>query len=169
MLSAHGVGDVRVEQVSGHLTDHYDPRANVIRLSESVYHATSPAAIGVAAHEAGHALQPAEGYGPIKLRMTIIPVCNFASSLAMPLFLIGILFAALMPAMGEWLMFLGLSLYSLAVIFQLVTLPVEFNASRRAMVAIESAVEIRVRAAPVSQSSPTSFGKTTVFSPQGIE
>lgn len=136
VLSANGVGGVRIERVSGNLTDHYDPKANVIRLSDSVYDSTSTAAIGVACHEAGHAVQYAQSYGPIKLRAAIIPVTNFGSKLAMPLILIGIL----MSAFGEFsttLVYLGIACFGLSLVFQLITLPVEFNASRRAMQAIE--------------------------------
>ncbi len=130
ILDANGLYDVSIETVAGELTDHYDPRDNVIRLSQGVYSSTSAAAVGVAAHEAGHAVQHAKGYFPIKVRQAIIPVTRIGSALAMPLFIIG-LFAALEP-----LMFAGIIFYSLAVVFQLVTLPVEFNASRRAMAAL---------------------------------
>lgn len=132
ILDANGLRHVRIEQIRGKLTDHYDPRANVIRLSESVYHATSPAAIGVAAHEVGHAIQYAKNYAPINVRMKIIPVTKFGSMLAMPVFFIGLIFA--MPE----LTLLGIILYSLLVIFQLATLPVEFNASARAMSSLSS-------------------------------
>ncbi len=137
VLSANGVTGVRIERVSGNLTDHYDPRTNVIRLSDSVHSAASVAAIGVAAHEAGHAVQYAQNYGPIKLRAAIIPITNLGSKLAMPLILIGILFSAL-GNLSYALVDLGIACFSLSLIFQLVTLPVEFNASRRAMETIES-------------------------------
>ncbi len=130
ILDANGLSNVQIERVSGNLTDHYDPKANVIRLSDSVYSNKSAAAIGVAAHEAGHAVQHAVGYGPIKLRMAIIPVCNLGSNLAMPLVLIGLLLS------NYALANVGLLAFSLATVFQLVTLPVEFNASRRAMAAL---------------------------------
>ena len=133
ILDSNHLTHVNIETVPGELTDHYDPSAQVLRLSEAVWRGNNVAAVGVAAHEAGHAMQHGKGYLPLRLRTALVPVTRIGAGLAMPLFLIGILFAALMPAMGEWLMFLGLSLYSLAVIFQLVTLPVEFNASRRAM------------------------------------
>lgn len=135
VLSANGVTGVRIERVSGELTDHYDPRANVIRLSQDVYNSTSTAAIGVACHEAGHAVQYAHDYGPIKLRAAIIPVTNIGSKLAMPLILIGLLlnFAA---DFSYILVYLGIACFGLSLLFQLVTLPVEFNASRRAMEAI---------------------------------
>ena len=133
ILDSNGLSDVSIEVVQGELSDHYDPRARVLRLSSAVYHGNNVAAVGVAAHEAGHALQHKKSYAPLWLRMALVPVCNISSRLAMPLFLIGLIFAYTAPVMGEWLMFLGIAAYSLAVVFQLVTLPVEFNASRRAM------------------------------------
>ena len=138
VLSANGVSGVRIERVSGNLTDHYDPKANVIRLSDSVYSSTSTAAIGVACHEAGHAVQYAVDYAPIKLRAAIIPVTNFGSRLAMPLILLGILFSS-MGSFSDTLVYLGIAAFGLSFIFQLITLPVEFNASRRALQTIESA------------------------------
>lgn len=134
VLSANGVRDVRIEHVSGNLTDHYDPKSNVIRLSDQVYSNTSTAAIGVACHEAGHAVQYAEGYAPIKLRAAIIPVTNIGSRMALPLILLGLLFSSF----GDTLIYLGIGCFSLSLVSQLVTLPVEFNASRRALQAIES-------------------------------
>lgn len=133
ILDSNGLSDVAIEMVPGELSDHYDPRARVLRLSSAVYHGNNVAAVGVAAHEAGHALQHGKRYAPLFLRMALVPVCNIGSRLAMPLFFIGLIFAYTAPLMGEWLMFLGIAAYSLAVVFQLVTLPVEFNASRRAM------------------------------------
>ena len=135
VLSANGVTGVRIERVSGELTDHYDPRANVIRLSQDVFDSTSTAAIGVACHEAGHAVQYAHNYAPIKLRAAIIPVTNIGSKLAMPLILLGLVlnFAA---DFSYILVYLGIACFGLSLLFQLVTLPVEFNASRRAMEAI---------------------------------
>ena len=138
VLSANGVTGVRIEQVSGNLTDHYDPRTNVIRLSSSVHSSTSVAAIGVACHEAGHAVQYAENYGPIKLRAAIIPITNIGSKLAMPLILLGILLSFL-GNFSYAIVDIGIACFSLSLLFQLVTLPVEFNASHRAMQAIESA------------------------------
>ena len=135
VLRHNGVTNVRIERVSGNLTDHYDPRTNVIRLSDSVYGSTSTAAIGVAAHEAGHAVQYAQNYAPIKLRAAIIPITNLGSKLAMPLILAGILFSAF----GNTLVMLGIAAFGLSVVFQLATLPVELDASRRAMNAIEAA------------------------------
>ena len=136
VLRANGVHGVRIERVSGNLTDHYDPKTNVIRLSDGVYNNTSTAAIGVACHEAGHAVQYAEGYAPIKLRAAIIPVTNFGSRLAMPLILIGLLISTL-GSFSDTLIYLGIACFGLSLVFQLVTLPVEFNASRRALHAIE--------------------------------
>lgn len=136
VLSANGVSGVRIERISGNLTDHYDPRTNVIRLSDDVYGSTSTAAIGVACHEAGHAVQYAQGYAPIKLRAAIIPVTNFGSKLAMPLILLGILFSSLGNT-SDFFINLGIACFGLSVLFQLVTLPVEFNASHRALAAIE--------------------------------
>ena len=132
ILDSNGLHDVPVELVHGHLSDHYDPRSRVLRLSESVYHSNNVAAVGVAAHEAGHALQDAKGYVPLRFRIAIVPVCNIGSNLAMPLFFIGLLLGAA-SWLSEWLMFAGIAAFSLSVLFQLVTLPVEFNASRRAM------------------------------------
>ena len=138
VLSANGVHGVRIERVSGNLTDHFDPKTNVIRLSDSVYNNTSTAAIGVACHEAGHAVQYAHDYAPIKLRAAIIPLTNFGSRLAMPLILLGILFSTL-GMVSNTLVYLGIGCFGLSLVFQLVTLPVEFNASRRAMRAIDEA------------------------------
>ena len=138
VLSANGVGGVRIERVSGNLTDHFDPRTNVIRLSDSVYDSTSVAAIGVACHEAGHAVQYAHHYAPIKLRAAIIPITNIGSKLAMPLILIGILLS-FGETVSYGFVYAGIACFGLSLIFQLVTLPVEFNASRRAMQAIDSA------------------------------
>ena len=137
VLSANGVRGVRIERVSGNLTDHFDPKTNVIRLSDSVYSNTSTAAIGVACHEAGHAVQYAENYAPIKLRAAIIPMTNLGSKLAMPLIMLGIVLSAF-GGLSDGLVYLGIACFGFSLVFQLVTLPVEFNASRRAMAAIES-------------------------------
>ena len=136
VLAANGVRGVRIERVSGNLTDHYDPRGNVIRLSNGVHDATSTAAIGVACHEAGHAVQYAKSYAPIKLRAAIIPITNIGSKLAMPLILLGLLFGYAGEA-NYTFVYLGIACFGLSLVFQLVTLPVEFNASRRAMEAID--------------------------------
>ena len=132
VLSANGVHGVRIERVGGNLTDHFDPKTNVIRLSESVYDSPSTAAIGVACHEAGHAVQ----YAPIKLRAAIIPVTNFGTKIAWPLMLLGVLLSSMSYAFYN-LVYVGIACFSLSLVFQLVTLPVEFNASRRAVAAIE--------------------------------
>ena len=137
VLSANGVSGVRIERVSGNLTDHYDPRSNVIRLSDSVYDSTSVAAIGVACHEAGHAVQYAQHYAPIKLRAAIIPITNIGSKLAMPLILLGLLFS-FGETFSYGFVYAGIACFGLSLVFQLVTLPVEFNASRRAMQAIQN-------------------------------
>ena len=136
VLRSNGVQNVRIERVSGNLTDHFDPKTNVIRLSDSVYDSTSTAAIGVACHEAGHAVQYAQSYAPIKLRAAIIPITNFGSKLAMPLILVGILLSYL-GNFSYTLVYLGIACFALSLVFQLVTLPVEFNASRRAIRAID--------------------------------
>ena len=135
VLAANGVHGVRIERVSGDLTDHFDPTSNVIRLSDSVHDSTSTAAIGVACHEAGHAVQYAQHYAPIKLRAAIIPITNIGSKLAMPLILLGLLLFYL-GEMSYMFVYLGIAAFGLSLVFQLVTLPVEFNASHRAMRAI---------------------------------
>ncbi len=134
ILDRNGLHHVQIERVAGALTDHFDPKSNVIRLSESVYGSPTVAAVGVAAHEAGHAVQYAEEYAPMKLRAAIIPVTNIGSNLAMPLILLGIILT--IPALA----FIGVIAFSLSTVFQLVTLPVEFNASHRAMDALESSL-----------------------------
>ena len=138
VLRANGVTGVRIERVRGNLTDHFDPKTNVIRLSDNVYDSTSVAAIGVACHEAGHAVQYAQHYAPIKLRAAIIPITNIGSKLAMPLILLGLLFS-FGETVSYGFVYAGIACFGLSLVFQLVTLPVEFNASRRAMQAIESA------------------------------
>ena len=130
VLNANGVSGVRIERVSGDLTDHFDPKTNVIRISDAVSDSNSGAAAGVAAHEAGHAVQYALGYAPIKIRGAIYPVCNIGSKLAIPLVMFGFLFSF------YYLIDLGIIFFALALLFQLVTLPVEFNASRRAINAL---------------------------------
>ncbi len=139
VLDANGLQHIRIEQIPGNLTDHYDPRSDVIRLSESVYGNTSVAAVGVACHEAGHAVQHAENYAPVKIRAAIIPVTNIGSRLAIPLIIFGILLNSLASA-PEFLViaYIGVACYGLCTLFQLVTLPTEFDASRRALRCIES-------------------------------
>ncbi len=130
ILDENGLQQVPVGQVAGHLSDHFNPRTNVVNLSNSVYASTSVAAIGVAAHECGHAIQYAKHYFPMKVRSAIIPVCNIGSYLTTPLLIFGLIFS--LPS----LIWAGIILFSTAVLFQLITLPVEFNASRRAMAII---------------------------------
>lgn len=131
ILDANGLYNVGINRVSGNLTDFYDPKTNTVNLSESVYDNTSVAAIGVAAHETGHAIQHSVGYFPIKIRTAIIPVTRFASGLAMPLVLIGLILSV------TGIAYLGCLFFAVATLFQLVTLPVEFNASRRALQTLE--------------------------------
>ena len=130
LLHREGIYDVRVEYVAGNLTDHYDPRSKVLRLSNATYQQTSVAAIGVAAHECGHAIQHARGYVPLKLRGALVPVANFGSAIAWPLILLGLLFNSNSSAM---FLNMGVLAFSMSVLFQVVTLPVEFNASGRAL------------------------------------
>jgi uncharacterized protein len=131
ILNRSGIGDVSVERISGRLSDHYDPRSKTLRLSESVYSSDSIAALGVAAHETGHAIQHHNGYVPLSLRNLIYPVASFGSTLAFPLFFIGFIFSAEGPSV---LMDIGILLFTAAVAFSVLTLPVEFNASKRALV-----------------------------------
>ena len=133
VLRRHGVYGVRIERVAGNLTDHYDPRTNVIRLSQSVYDSPTIAAVGVAAHEAGHAVQYAVGYGPIRLRSALIPVTQVGSQFGIILLILGIVMSF------EPLFLAGIVLFGATTVFQLVTLPVEYNASHRAIETIESA------------------------------
>ena len=133
ILRHYGITDVRIERVPGKLTDHYDPKTNVIRLSESVYSSASVAAIGVACHEAGHAAQYAQGYLPIKIRNSVFPVASLGSRAGIPLAILGFFLNF------QVLAIIGVVFFSFAVLFQLVTLPVEFNASRRALSVIDSA------------------------------
>lgn len=134
VLMSHGVTGVTIEPVAGNLTDHFDPRTNTIRLSESVYNSTSVAAVGVAAHEAGHAVQHAQGYVPNKIRSVVVPVANFGSKLSWILIFIGLL----LPVEFSVVVYIGIFLFSFSVLFTLITLPVEFNASKRALQTIES-------------------------------
>ena len=127
MLDANGCGRVGIKSTAGHLTDHYDPKNMVLRLSDSTANSTSVAALGVAAHEAGHVLQHRDGYAPLMLRTAAVPVVNIGSNLSWPLFLVGLIFS------WEPLLYAGIALFALAVLFALITLPVEFNASRRAI------------------------------------
>lgn len=137
VLDANGLYNVRIERISGNLTDHFDPRTNVIRLSDSVYGVSSAAAIGVAAHEAGHAVQYAKSYFPLKLRNAIIPITNLGSRLAIPLILLGLLFSS-MGSQFIYVAYAGIICFALSTIFQLLTLPTEFNASKRALASIKN-------------------------------
>ena len=137
ILHANGLSHIRIERISGHLSDHFDPRSQVIRLSDSVYGSTSTAAIGVAAHEAGHAVQYATNYAPLKLRNAIIPITTIGSRLAIPLFFIGFLLSSV-DSLYLGIAYAGLIGFGLSVVFQLLTLPTEFDASRRALAAISN-------------------------------
>ena len=136
VLDRNGLRNVRIEHIQGSLTDHYDPSTNVVRLSDDVYSSTSTAAIGVACHEVGHAIQHATNYAPVKIRTAIVPITNIGAKLSVPLIIIGLL----LSSMGEifvMLAFIGCALFGLVTVFQLVTLPTEFNASSRALKTIE--------------------------------
>ena len=142
VLDSHGLYHIQIEYVQGHLSDHYDPTTQTLRLSESVYGNTSTAAIGVACHEAGHAIQHAEEYAPLKLRQAIIPITNIGSRFGIYLFMIGLLisiFAGTESIFGMGMAWAGIALFSFTAVFQLVTLPTEFNASSRALEEIERA------------------------------
>ena len=132
ILDANGLYHVQIGRISGDMTDHFDPKTNIIRLSDTVHDVRSAAAVGVAAHEAGHAVQYAVGYSPMKLRASIIPLTNIGSTIAWPLVLLGVLLSF------EFLATVGVFLFGAVVVFQLVTLPVEFNASRRAVEALKT-------------------------------
>lgn len=136
IMEQNGIYDVSIERVSGNLTDHYDPSRKVLRLSDSVYSSSSIAAIGVAAHETGHAIQHARNYAPLSLRSLMVPLGNIGSRLSMPLILIGLLFS-FASSMGNTLITLGIIFFGLSVVFTIITLPVEFNASRRAIACLD--------------------------------
>lgn len=138
ILDGAGLSDVRIERVFGSLTDHYDPRARALRLSESVYDSSSAAAVGVAAHECGHAIQHAEGYFPIRLRGFLVPITSFASRFNWIVIMLGILFMAFDSLLGYYVVLFGIGLFLVTTVFQLVTLPCEFNASSRALSALRS-------------------------------
>ena len=132
ILASEGLNQVQVLAVGGNLTDHYDPRSKTVSLSQSVYDSTSLSAAGVAAHECGHAIQDAKGYAPLGIRSSLVPVANFGANLSWPIFIVGLIFSL------QILIQAGILLYCLALLFQLVTLPVEINASRRALQKLES-------------------------------
>ena len=165
VLDANGLRHITIERVHGHLTDHFDPTAGVIRLSDATYASTSVAAIGVAAHEAGHAVQHAVGYVPIKVRSAIIPLTRFGSFLAMPLFIIGLLFAGgsyLGYEIGTIFMLTGILFFSFSTLFQLVTLPTEFNASARAMQALEDGGLLAADELPAAKATLSAAAMTYV-------
>ena len=165
VLDANGLRHITIERVHGHLTDHFDPTAGVIRLSDATYASTSVAAIGVAAHEAGHAVQHAEGYVPIKVRSAIIPLTRFGSFLAMPLFLIGLLMGSgsyLGYGIGTIFMVTGILFFSFSTLFQLVTLPTEFNASARAMKALEDGGLLAADELPAAKATLSAAAMTYV-------
>lgn len=133
ILNSAGIFDVSIEHIAGNLSDHYDPRNKVLRLSDATYASDSVAAVGVAAHECGHAIQHQENYGPLALRSTLVPAANIGSRLGIPIIILGVMFGA-----GSFLIQIGIWVFSISVLFQLVTLPVEYNASSRAVACLES-------------------------------
>lgn len=156
VLRHYQIYDVKIEHISGRMTDHYDPRTKVIRLSDGVYNGTSIAAVGIACHEAGHAAQHANGYVPIKIRNAIIPICNIGSMAGIPLAIIGLFLSS------ELLINVGLLLYSFVAIFQLATLPVEFNASARAIRVIKDSGMLMVDEVPGARKMLTAAAMTYV-------
>ena len=148
VLYRAGIFDVSIRHVSGNLTDHYDPRNKTLNLSDSVYGSASVAAVGVAAHECGHAIQHQQKYAPLTLRSAIVPVANLGSTLAWPLIVLGLLFSS---STGSLLLNLGILCFSFAVLFQLVTLPVEFNASRRALAILEDTGSLNSSELPMTR------------------
>lgn len=157
ILHAAGIYDVSVEHVRGNLSDHYDPRSKVLRLSDSTYSSRSVAAIGVAAHECGHAIQHQEEYGPLTLRSTLVPVANIGSKAAIPIILLGCILSY-----NQTLIQVGIIAFSLAVIFQLVTLPVEFNASSRALSMLKEQGILSQNEVPMSRKVLTAAAMTYV-------
>jgi len=156
VLRQAGIDNVRIERIHGNLTDHFDPRDNVIRLSDSVHDAPSVAAVGVAAHEAGHAVQYSASYVPMKIRSAIIPVTSIGSQMAMPIVLLGIVFS--FPGLIN----IGILLFGAVVLFQLITLPVEFNASRRAISALRETGLLTAEELPASKKVLTAAALTYV-------
>ncbi len=139
MLERAGVTNCRIEPIGGRMSDHYDPRDRTLRLSEPVYNARSISAIGVACHEAGHALQHAQGYKWLQMRSSMVPVTNIASKMSMPVLMIGMMMLSLAPVLGQWVVLAGVALFAAAVIFSVITLPVEWDASARAKTAMVNA------------------------------
>ena len=156
ILTAAGVSNVSIVSIDGEMTDNFNPRTNTVSLSRGVYGSTSVAAAGIAAHECGHAIQYAMGYGPIKMRNTIIPLCNIGSTLSMPLLFAGLIFNF------SALVYAGVALFALAVLFQLITLPVEFNASRRAMRALQNGDILSIDELPKARRVLTAAAMTYV-------
>lgn len=156
VLRHYQIYDVKIEHISGRMTDHYDPRTKVIRLSDGVYNGTSIAAVGIACHEAGHAAQHANGYVPIKIRNAIIPICNIGSMAGIPLAILGLFLSS------ELLINVGLLLYSFVAIFQLATLPVEFNASARAISVIKDSGMLVADEVPGARKMLTAAAMTYV-------
>lgn len=139
MLERAGVTNCKIEPIGGRMSDHYDPRDRTLRLSEPVYNARSISAIGVACHEAGHALQHAQGYKWLQMRSSMVPVTNIASKMSMPVLMIGMMMLSLAPVLGQWVVLVGVALFAAAVIFSVITLPVEWDASARAKTAMVNA------------------------------
>ena len=163
ILDMNGLNFVMIEHISGELTDHFDPKSNVVRLSDSTFNSTSVAALGVAAHECGHAVQYKESYFPIQIRAAIIPMTNIGSYLAVPLIIIGLLFANRgATSLSEIMVNAGLILYSLVVLFQLITLPVEFNASSRALKTLQSSSLLSLDEMPAAKKTLTAAALTYV-------
>ncbi len=152
MLERKGVTDCTIEPISGRLSDHYDPRSKTLRLSEPVYRATSLSAVGVACHEAGHALQHAQGYKWLKMRSNLVPVMGLTSKASMPVIMVGFMMQAAAPVLGQWVLLVGCALFAAAVLFSVVTLPVEWDASARAKTAM-------VEAGIVSQDEVAGAGR----------
>ncbi len=139
MLQRAGVTNCRIEPIGGRMSDHYDPRDRTLRLSEPVYNARSISAIGVACHEAGHALQHAQGYKWLQMRSSMVPVTNIASKMSMPVLMVGMMLLSLAPVVGQWIVLVGVALFAAAVVFSVITLPVEWDASARAKTAMVNA------------------------------
>ena len=158
LLNSQGIYDVTIRRVPGSLTDHYDPRSKTVNLSDAVYGSTSVAAIGVAAHECGHAMQDAADYSPLRIRAALVPAANLGSQLAWPLILVGLL----LGSGGSGLAFAGIVLFSLAVLFQLVTLPVELDASRRALQTIQQNGLLTADEYPMAKKTLTAAALTYV-------
>ena len=167
LLNANGLYHVRIERVGGSLTDHYDPRAEVLRLSDAVYDSCSAAAVGVAAHEAGHAIQHAEKYAPIEWRTKLVPVVNFASRFSWIAIVLGLFFTGMSTIVGNYIVSAGILMFAATTVFHLVTLPCEFDASRRAMVGLRgtgwySDTELRAAKKVLSAAAMTYVTATLV-------